>query len=140
MPGLYKSYKTNESLEKDGIRVEVGHTDDGKVIAFTLARAGGGNAAFLKKLNEKTKPYQRSGAMKELDVGIQRRIMKEVYAESVILGWENVDGPDGLPLAFSKENVLQVLTDLDDLFTELVSVATDAALFRASLLEAQAKN
>jgi hypothetical protein len=75
-----------------------------------------------------------------MDEDTAARLMREVYADTVILGWEGVTGRDKAPLAFTRENVLQVLTDLPDLFADIQEMSNKVALFREEIREDDAKN
>src|SRR3546814_16365038 len=54
------------------------------------------------------------------------RLLSEAYAEAVILGWGSAEhgdgsitGKDGGALAFTRENVIGLLLDLPDLFSDI---------------------
>ena len=67
-------------------------------------------------------------------------ILREVYADTVVIGWSNVEGADGKPMAFTRENVIKLFTDLPELFADVQDQATNLALFRAEINEQDAKN
>jgi hypothetical protein len=76
-------------------------------------------------------------------------ILRETYAEAVILNWEvlqdgqwvqGIEGPNGDLLPFTKANVVQALAALGDLFNDIREQATSHALFRAEVREAEAGN
>jgi hypothetical protein len=140
MANLYNRYKTNKEAEVNGVRHVLAVDAKGVETAIWIARAGGGNVKFLSTLNTKTKPYQRNGIVVGASADVQRQILREAYAETVIVGWENMENEDGTPMEFSKANALQLITDLDDLFTEIVALATNQELYRADRLEDEAKN
>ena len=137
---LYKNFKTDESIEQSGVILEYGVTDDNRPIRIRIARAGGGNARFAKLLEQKLKPHRRQIQNESLDESVASSILREVYAETVILGWENVQDKDGKDLPFNKENCLQLLTDLPELFSDIREQSTKVALFRADIRELTAKN
>jgi hypothetical protein len=140
MKGIYAQYKTDATVEKEGVLYEVGTGPNGEPVYVRLARAGGGNVAFAKLLEAKLKPHKRAIQNDALDREVADRIMREVYASTVILGWENVTDENGSPLAFTKENVLKVLTDLPDLWTDIKEQSQRAALYREMEREADAGN
>lgn len=135
MSGLYNLFKTDENLETDGIFIEYGETDDGKPIRIKIARAGGSNKAFSKALEKATRPHRKAIQSGFLDNATADRLYKEVFAETVVLGWENVEGPDGKLLDFNRENVLKLFTDLPDLFQDLREQASNVSLFREEVME-----
>jgi len=132
--GPYSIFRTDKSLEKEGIILDYG---DFKI---KVARAGGANAAFQKALTAKVRPYKR-----QLDAGtipddVAEKLFLDVYAESVVLGWEGVTDENGKPLPFSKENAVKLFTDLPDLFRDVQNQAAAISNFRAEVTEDTIKN
>lgn len=143
MSTLYQKFATNKDLEKSGIVLQYGTTiRDGKEVpvTITIGRAGGGNVRFEKVFEAKTKPYKRMIQTDTLDPKVAERLMIETYAETVVLGWENVQDSEGNFLEFKPENVVIILTDLPDLFSDIQSQATKMALFRTEINEVDTKN
>lgn len=143
MSTLFKTFKADATLEKSGILLQYGTAQrDGKEVPVTIriARAGGANTMFDKVLEAKTKPYKRMIQTDSLDKKVSERIMREVYAQTVVLDWENVQDEDGEFLEFTHENVIAMFEALPDLFTDVVTQANKQALFRADIIEADAKN
>lgn len=132
---LYKQFKTDEALETDGIWIEYGTTEAGQPIRIKIARAGGRNTAFSKALERTTRPYRKAIQTGMLDNKTADNLYKDVFAETVVLDWINVEGPDGQLLEFKKENVVKLFNDLPDLFNDLREQAANAALFREEVLE-----
>lgn len=132
---LYQLFQTDQQHEQQGIVLDYGAA--GKI---RIARAGGSNAKFSRIFGERFKPYRRQFDNGTLDDGIANKVMLEVYADTVILGWEGVSGPEGRPLEYTRANVIQLLTDLPELFRDIQDQAGKAANFRAAELEADAKN
>ena len=137
---LYKQFKTDSNLEKDGIIIEYGQTDQGKPIQIKIARAGGANIAYSRVLEAKVKPYRRQIQNETIERETMTSIMREVYADTVVIGWSNVQNAQGEELAFNRENVIQLFTDLPELFEDIQSQANNVAIFRESILEDEAKN
>lgn len=137
---LYKQFKTDNDLEKTGILLEYGTNSAGEPITIRVARAGGGNNQYSKKMELKVKPYRRQIQNETMERALIDRILKEVYAETVVLGWENVEDESGKPMAFTTENCIKLFNDLPDLFQDLQEQSQRAALFRADVLEVEAKN
>jgi hypothetical protein len=67
-------------------------------------------------------------------------MMRDVYVETVVLGWEGMLDAAGNPLPFNKENALKLFTDLPDLFQDVMEQAGKLALFREDIREDEAKN
>lgn len=137
---LYKQFKTEEKFEQDGIFVEYGTGANGKPITFRVARAGGSNQKYLKLLETRTKPYRRQIQNDTLDNKLAERIFLEVFVDSVLIGWENVEDAAGAPLPFNRDNAIKLFTDLPELYNDLREQAAKSASFRAETKEADAKN
>lgn len=132
---LYKQFKTDANLERDGILIDYGPNSKDLPTRFRLARAGGQNKAYAKALEKATRPHKKSIQMGSLDNNIADRIFMEVFVDTVVLGWENVEDENGNDLEFTRENVLKLFTDLPDLYQDLREQAQNASLFREELLE-----
>lgn len=131
---IYTAFKTDKNLEEKGIWLNYG---DFKI---KIARAGGGNKRFEASCKNRLKGYERALQIGALSNDKANELMQEIYAESVILDWENVTDEEGKPIPFNKENVLKVLKDLPELFKDLEENARKVALFRQDLLEDDLKN
>lgn len=141
---MYKQFQTDENLEKKGIVIDYGD------FRITIARAGGANKKFARVLEAKTKPYRRAIQTETMDNDRAMELLRETYAEAVILNWETkvegewnvgIENPDGEELLpFSGDSVLQTLQALPDLFLDLQQQAGKVALFRQSIIEDDAGN
>lgn len=138
---LFKQFKTDTNLEQKGIFLEYGTAEEnGEPIRFKIARAGGSNKNFEKTMERLTKGIRRQIANDIAEDEQVLKVMRRVYAESVILGWENVFDQDGKPLTFNVENCIQLFEDLPDLFQDIQAQARTMALFRKANLETAAGN
>jgi hypothetical protein len=152
--GLKSMFKTDASLEKKGIILDYGKT------RIRIARAGGANKRFAKTLERLSKPYRRAIQTETLDTDLGNEVLHQVYAEAVILGWEEntgvsdegektwtsginpedagVESEDLLPV--NRENILKVFKNLPDLFTDIQQQSQKVALFRQDVMETDAGN
>ena len=135
MTSIYDTYKTNPELETKGILFDCG--PEGK---FTLARAGGSNTRFAKVLEAKLRPLRRQMDNETLDNKVGESVLIEVFANSVILGWEGVKNEKGEDFPFSIVNCIKLLTDLPDLFTDIREQAMKWTNYRVAELEDDVKN
>lgn len=143
MASLFELFETDEDLEVTGVQLDY----DGTYI--TIARAGGANTKFEKVFAEIARKHKFKISNDLMTSDEQLRIMAEVYADTVVLGWGSdefgkgkIKGPDGKPLEFTRDNVVAVLTHpkLRGLFADLREQAGKVAIFRKSLLEDAEKN
>lgn len=146
--GLRKLFKTDEKVEQQGVWLDYGET------RIRIARAGGANKKFAKVLDKKTKPYRRALASGTMDNDRADTLLRETYAEAVILDWqtkvngewkpgidpEDANLPAGDLLPVNSDNVLLALTALAELYRDIQSQAQSIALFRAELDEAASGN
>lgn len=133
--GIYKKFETDESLETEGITLDYG---DGEKIL--IARAGGANRACVKAFERIHRKHRRQIQLDTMPDELGARLLREVYADTVVLGWENVKDREGALLPFNRENCLRVLEDLPDLFRDIREAAENAALFKVESREIDAKN
>jgi hypothetical protein len=145
---LTSIFKTDERLETDGIVLDYGTT------RIRVARAGGANKAFLKFLDQKTRPHRKLIAAGAMTNDQADAVLAEVYAESVVRAWETKIGNEwksgispedaGLKeqggsgnelLPVSTENILRVFKTLPDLFRDIQQQTMSHTLFRATLNE-----
>lgn len=137
---LYKQFKADSDAEANGVWLTYGETDDKKPIRFLVARAGGSNIRFNKALEKKSRPYRRQIQSGTILPETLNQITLEVYCESIILNWENVQSEDGKELSFNKENCMQLMTDLPDLYDDIVGQSQRLAVFKAEAEKEDAKN
>ena len=133
MSNLYEMFGTDAALEKEGIALTYGDT------TIVVARAGGANSKFQKVGEQKMRPYRAQVQQGIMDIETATRLLAEAYSEAVILGWENVKDAEGNDLEFTKENVVKVLLDLPDLFTDIQSQCQMVVNFLTSVREEDAK-
>ena len=146
---MYSQFKTSETLETKGIDIDYGD------FIVTIARAGGANKKFTRVLEQKTKPYRRAIQTETMDPTVAEEMLREVYAEAIILNWQSkigeedgarvfavgIEAPEGEELLdFTKENVVDTLRRLPDLFTDLQQQSNKISLFREDVLEHDAGN
>lgn len=139
-------FKNDETLERNGVLVDYGP------FRVTLARAGGSNKKFERLMEAKVRPYKRAIQTETMDTEKTKEIMREIYADTVILNWEvkveedvYTQGIEDLndetkTVPFNRENVIKTLKALPELFQDLITQAGNASLFREEIRETDAKN
>lgn len=135
MTNPYSLFKTDENLEaKKGVVLEY------PGFSITIHRAGGSNKKYVQALAEKMKPYRKKLENGLLDEDTATKLLIDIYAETIIVGWDNVADEHGNILKFSKENCVKLLTDLPELFKDIQEQANDIAIFKAEIEEIEEKN
>lgn len=144
---LSKQFKTDRSLESEGVRITFGTNEDGTEIALVVARAGGANTRFQAVADVVLKPYRRQIANETVDNKVLRERMMEIYAKTVVKSWENVlladvtgNEEDTGFAKFSVDNCLALFKRLPDFYADVQQFADQMTAFRAEELEADAKN
>lgn len=145
---LRKTFKTDQNAEVEGVWLEVAVNDhNGKPIRIKLARMSSTNKRYTKALNTVTKPHQSAIQNDALDNDLARKMLQEVFADTILLDWENlpkseltgVDTDTDL-LEFSKDNAMALFAEMPDLYDDWESRAQKAAAFREAEREKNAKN
>jgi hypothetical protein len=143
---LYKQFSTDKAMETSGIELEYPNEDGAPSTIIRIARAGGANERYGKVLAHKCKPFRRQIQTETISPEKMDQIMMETYAETVMLGWENLDfektenGEAEKNVEFTHGNCIRLFKDLPELWADIQSQATKVALFRKEDLEADGKN
>jgi len=139
---IFEMFETDENLEKDGIWIEMGKTNDEppKPVRFKIARSGGANDAFLKALDKAFLPYRRQLQTDTYDPKVIEEITRKVFAKTVLLDWENVKDKEGNFIAYSKDNALDLLKRLPKLYEVLRADSENFNLFKQAAREVDVGN
>lgn len=124
-------YATDAKAEKDGQWTAF----DAAGIELLVARPGGSNDRYDLVLAEKCKPY----AHVEMDAETDRRIMREVYAEAVVLGWRALDGSP-LDVPYNAAGMAALFEKYPDFYRDLRKISNDRAMWRTARLKSDAGN
>lgn len=130
---LFKAFKTNSTLESDGIWLEYGQNSKGDPIRVRIARAGGTNVRFSKVLERLTRPHKKAIEMGLLDNETAQKLFQEAYAEAVVLDWQGVEDENDQQIPFSKDAAVKLFQDLPDWFRDIKEQADNVQLFREHL-------
>lgn len=136
---LYDKFKTDPRLETEGVEIEYG-THDGEPIRFRLARAGGANTRYAKVSAQRLQPYRRQLQTNTMDEEVAERLMREIFVDTVLLGWSNVYNEDGEHMVYNRENALKLLTDLPDLYADLRNASVELANYLRQTQEIDSGN
>lgn len=144
MSGLFKNIRTSVTKENEGIPVYLEHApnDDGTIPMFVLSRMSKSNVAYSKALAAATLPYRRQMELGTMKSEVAEKVFKDVFADTIVKGWQNVQDEKGQPTPFSKK-AARVLLDtegLNDLYEYLQAEANSAANYREAQLETESGN
>ena len=125
---LDKLYKTDESIEKQGVYFNVSDTT-----GFQLKRFGGFNSDTVKsKLAKYHKPYAYQIQKGTMDPKKEQEINCRVFVESCMVDWKGVE-IDGKEVPFSADAATELLLKLPDLADALLQHSTDSNNYREDL-------
>ncbi len=147
---MYDQLQTDPALETKGVEVDYGP------MRVTLARAGGANKKYERLLDVRSKPHRRAMKAETMDNDVALGIMREVYADSIVLHWEAKNAKGGWEVGieakpkkagdpikivpFNRDNVVQAMLDLPELLTWFKEDAEKLALYLVQHQEADTGN
>ena len=120
---IFDLFGTNEQAEKTGVWLKYGNAE------FLLARAGGSNDAFTNALSVVMRPHARRLKLGRVKAKEANELAMGPFVDHVLLGWKNVVLKDGSVLPYSKDNAKQLLTDIPDLYGQLMEDAQATSTF-----------
>lgn len=109
-----KEFETDESLELDGVWVDIGDDDETQLL---VARVG--NPTFNRMIRQRMKPFKNLIQRDRLPASTQEKILTEVMAECILLDWKNLKH-NGKTVKYSSATALKLMTSIKD-FRELVT-------------------
>jgi hypothetical protein len=145
---LRKTFKTDRNAEVEGVWLEVAVNDhNGKPTRIKISRMSSSNKRYTTQLNKVTKPHQSAIQNDALDNDLAKKMLQEVFADTVILDWENLpksdltgNDEDSDDLEFNRDNVLALFAELPDVYDDWEARAMKSAAFREQERDGAAKN
>lgn len=131
MAKLASIFGTNQQLEKEGVWIEIQDPGAGEPARIKIARAGGTNDKLAKVADEKWKPYRQLLTRGLVPPDVERKVIAEIYAESVVLDWQNVEDEDGHPIPFTPAACAAMMLALPDFLSQVMIEAKRLDNFRA---------
>lgn len=132
---LFEAFATNTVAEEQGVETQISGLGD---TVFKLARVGNPNYnRLLDQLYRKNKTVLESkGSAANAK---SEAIMAEVYAKTILLGWQGTVMIRKVPTAYSYESAL-LLCGLKDLREKFASAAADFNTFKVVADKEDEKN
>lgn len=146
MANPYAQFKTSTNHETQGVWLEE------PMFRVRVRRAGGSNTAYTQRGEKAFRPYRRAIANNSLDAKLMDRILREIYVDSVIVGWsvrDTVDGDwqdnkmhgiDGAVVEYNRENAMAVLEAVPELWSAIRDQSSNITLFSGEEVVDDAKN
>lgn len=120
-------YKTNDSLEKNGVWFEISEST-----AFLVKRFNAGNPTAKAAVAKHFKPFAKQMELGTLSDDKMLEVQVKVFVNSCLVDWKGVE-IDGVDTAFSPEIAVKFLIALPDLFTTLWTYSTDFSNYKEIL-------
>lgn len=146
---LRRTYKTDKLAEVKGVRVVVGINEFNKgEMAITLSRMSRSNTAYTTAMEAATRDHAGDIAAGTMDEKLADDLMRGVFADVILLGWENIplfditgeEADKGSVAEFTKANALKLFDELPDVYDNWEGRAKKASTFREVAREKNAKN
>lgn len=136
---LYKAYKTNSNKVNKGVEVEFPEAmnEDGTVPTFYLAYAGTANKDYTNSLAKRRKGFRDVANIPE---DVARKMLIEVFAESVVKNWKHMYNEAGEVLEYSPKACSKLFNDLPEFFNLLQQRASELSLYLQDDVDETAKN
>ena len=132
---IFEMFGTDEETEQRGFILEFGEG-----VEITIARAGGSNKRFQRFHETKMRPYRTQIAANTMDEDVMRRLLAESYAHAIILKWKGVRDAEGVDIPFTKQNIINVLIAVPDLFDTILQESARMVNFQLAGVEADSKS
>lgn len=120
-----------KSIKADATKVLGGVWVDYEAgVRLLVARMG--NPAFEAFVRSKQRGNVRGFRAKRISDAEAEAITKEAAAAHILVGWENIEGDDGQPIAYSPAKALEFFNDpaLADLYQFVLVQAADASAYK----------
>lgn len=146
---LRKTFKTDTKAEVEGVWIEVDMNEfNNQPVEIHISRMSKANKRYTKRLEAVTRPHQSAIQNESLDNELANKMMREVFVDTILLGWRNLPKSDltgrdedkGELLEFNRANALALFTELPDCYDDWEERAKKAASFREAAAEDEAKN
>lgn len=122
------SFKQDTGKAEDGVWVNGVMGDiDVKVARFN-------NPAFVKMFQKLTKQYRN---LKTISDDVSKDIVNQCIANTVLLGWRNIQAEDGSDIPYSVEAAMTLLADPENVefYRVVTDLSNEAEVFRKEVVE-----
>jgi len=117
---------------------------------FHIKHAGASNKTFVNAAQFQLKQFERLDSLdsqgvlsadgqKELEEK-KHKVLAKLYAELIMVGWDNVKDKDGKEIDFSVSAAEKLFNDLPILFKDVIEQSVKVSNFKALEEEADSKN
>lgn len=138
--GLFDTFETDAKAEAEGKWFNFPANKDGTKPGFRLARMSRTNPRYQAALEAVGKTFKTEIKLDVLTEDLAYEPMLEVFLDTVLLGWRNVQNRDGQEISFSKDNARELFAKLPALYDALREQSASLANFRNTEVETNGPN
>jgi len=124
--------KTDENLENEGVWVTLPSK-----IRLKIGRSG--SEAWKREYGKIHRERARGFRQGKVPDDLLEEIVLEAMARTILLGWENIEDDNGLPIPYSVENARKLLS-VREIRDDVTALSQENDLFRAEQIEDIAGN
>ncbi len=136
---LYSTYGSEPSLERIGVVIDYELVNK-ETFSIKIKRAGARNQEWKIAYNRIMKPHAEEITDGKLSEHENKKLLAEVWAKTVVVGWSNLRDGEGNEVKFSKETCYELFCAFPDLLNEVISDSHLRSNFQHEEMEATAKN
>jgi hypothetical protein len=111
-----------------------------ETFSIKIKRAGARNQEWKIAYNRIMKPHAEEITDGKLSEHENKKLLAEVWAKTVVVGWSNLRDGEGNEVKFSKETCYELFCAFPDLLNEVISDSHLRSNFQHEEMEATAKN
>lgn len=138
--GIFDTFETDAKAESEGKWFNFPANKDGSKPGFLLARMARTNPRYQAALEAVGKTFKTEIKLDVLSEELAYEPMLEVFLDTILLGWRNVQNKEGQEITFSKENARELFKKLPALYDVLRENANSLSAFRSVEAEGVAPN
>lgn len=135
---LYDSFETDVAKEQSGVEVAYAPNKDGSIPTFVVRATSKANQSYAKAVDKATKPYR--GNVKAIGQDNADRMFMEIFVNTILVGWKNIQDKFGKDIPFTKEAAIKLFKDLPRLYDDLYQQVSSVELFKSETKEVEAGN
>jgi hypothetical protein len=121
-----KKYGIDREAEEHGSCVRI---DDMEIIVRSATAANRAYRYALALAADRRREDLAAGGVQAFVA--HESVLMDAFAGVVVIGWRGVDGPDGQPLEFNRDNCIALMQDCPVIWDAVREAALDEARFRS---------
>ena len=132
--GNISDMQADPVAEETGIDLAFGN---GRFI--TVKRSGSSNREYRACMKRVFEPHQKPGGALSTTDDVATELLKEVYAESIVVGWKGFKDGEGKDIPYTKANCIALFENADEIFDHVQTEASRFSNFARKEIEDSGK-